>query len=140
GLLCYPVAGAAPIRAIVAASGVPTVLVFGTKPDPLLLSGVIEEDDAIRDALGHLARLGHRRIGVLAAGSPYVVGTRRSRFIRQVLVDLGLPAIPELLRTIRRPDGTERAVEELLALPHAPTAIITTSHRLITSCLLGLRR
>lgn len=76
-------------------------------------------------AMKHLAELGHRRIGVVAAPAYPEVITRRIRGTREAVADLGLDPDPELLVTgdTQLFDMGYQAAQNLLRLNLRPTAI-----------------
>ncbi|MBC7725965.1 MAG: LacI family DNA-binding transcriptional regulator [Burkholderiaceae bacterium] len=86
-------------------------------------------DDApgIRDAVRHLADLGHVRIAHVAGPATMLHGARRREAFDAALRELGLDAGPDGCLVIETDfsaaDGA-RATRELLALPERPTAIV----------------
>lgn len=92
------------------------------------------------DALAHLARLGHRRIALIA-GTDRQRGSRVriATYLREIR-RLGLERDPALLRegALTEEDGF-RAVGEMLALARRPTAIIAGNNQLFAGMFAALR-
>jgi LacI family transcriptional regulator len=113
----------------IAAEGLPFVPVNSQSPT---VPGSVTMDDAAagRLAVGHLAGLGHRRIGYLGGRPDTDVGRRREDGYRGAMADARLPVDEAWLLA---GDYTERTAAALgaalLALPPAtrPTAIYTVS-------------
>lgn len=88
--------------------------------------GVFSDDDqALIEAVGHLARLGHRRIGYIGQRETISNGAARLRAVRlgASLAGLDPDAMPTRLVEPATENGT-RAARELLAGPDAPTALL----------------
>lgn len=100
---------------------------------------VFDNDGGGRLATRHLIERGHRRIGVVVAGSFYTTG-RRLRGYRRALRDAGLPIESELIVQLEHgtvEDG-EAATRQLLALPDPPTAIFSTTNFLTEGVVTAL--
>jgi LacI family transcriptional regulator len=78
-----------------------------------------------RDAMAHLLRLGHRRIGIITGEPKLLTTLDRLHGVRQALSAAGMSLDEELVRqrNYRDPDGGYSAAMELLSLPDPPTAI-----------------
>lgn len=96
-------------------------------------------DSGGRLATRHLIQHGHRRIGIVVAGSFYTTG-RRLHGYRRALRDAGLPIDPELIVQLEHGSVEEgrTATERLLALPDPPTAIFSTTNFLTEGVLMAL--
>ncbi|WP_437026801.1 LacI family DNA-binding transcriptional regulator [Streptomyces sp. enrichment culture] len=90
--------------------------------------------------VGHLAGLGHRRIG-LVAGRPGLSTTReRITGYRHGLAAAGLPYDERLLvHGDSEAAGGERAAAELLSLTVPPTALVTANNAMTIGALRALR-
>ncbi|MFJ7233799.1 LacI family DNA-binding transcriptional regulator [Streptomyces tendae] len=90
--------------------------------------------------VGHLAALGHRRIG-LVAGRPGLSTTReRITGYRHGLAAAGLPFDERLLvHGDSEAAGGERATAELLSLAVPPTALVTANNAMTIGALRALR-
>lgn len=85
-----------------------------------------------RDALSHLAGMGHRHIGYIMGDIAYWDGRERLNIFQQLCAETGMKY------TLMDGNFSKRSgiagAEELLNLPNAPTAIMTGSDR----CALGV--
>jgi DNA-binding LacI/PurR family transcriptional regulator len=87
-------------------------------------SVMIENVEASRQATQHLIDLGHRRIAYLGDQFGYQSDTERFAGYRQALEQAALPFLPELVvHGDGKPEGGVKAMEFLLGLPQAPTAV-----------------
>ncbi|MFF8949588.1 LacI family DNA-binding transcriptional regulator [Streptomyces sp. NPDC014940] len=98
-----------------------------------------ENSGPMADLVGHLAGLGHRRIG-LVAGLPglstteeRVAGYRRALAAAGLAFDAGL-----VVSGHSESAGAERATAELLALPAPPTALVTANNAMTIGALRAL--
>ena len=96
----------------------------------------MDERAAAAAAAEHLADLGHRRIAFVAGDPEYLLSARRLEGYRALIAERGLDAGDDL---VRQGDFSfasgERAMEELLALPQPPTAIIASSDQMALGAL-----
>ncbi|MFF7963878.1 LacI family DNA-binding transcriptional regulator [Streptomyces sp. NPDC007903] len=99
-----------------------------------------ENSGPMAELVTHLASLGHRRIG-LVAGLPGLSTTdERIAGYRQGLAAAGLDADEELVVSgSSESTGAERATAALLALPGAPTALVTANNAMTIGALRALR-
>jgi LacI family transcriptional regulator len=111
--------------ALLRARGVPFVM-FGRTADPEGCAWFdILGEAAMRDAVLHLAGLGHRRIAFVNGGTAYNYSRLRLQGYLDGLDAAGLPEDPELIRggALNTDDGA-RETRALLALPQPPTAVV----------------
>jgi LacI family transcriptional regulator len=88
----------------------------------------------VGDAVRHLLRLGHRRIGLIV-GQPVRPSTERRRALELVYEEEGLePTYTVLADSFTAAHG-EQATRWLLELPHPPTAIIVGGNQLLLGSL-----
>jgi DNA-binding LacI/PurR family transcriptional regulator len=94
-------------------------------PDVASPLPAVSLDDApgIRDAVAHLADLGHHRIAHVAGPSRMLHGTRRRESFAAALRERGLTADLIVETDFTAADGA-RATHELLTLAERPTAIV----------------
>ncbi|WBU37332.1 LacI family DNA-binding transcriptional regulator [Homoserinibacter sp. YIM 151385] len=86
-------------------------------------SVAIDDGPGIRDAVEHLAGLGHRRIAHVAGPDALLHGARRRRCFEEAIAAAGLPG--ELVEpTDFSAAAGARATERLLAAAEPPTAIV----------------
>ncbi|MFF7386692.1 substrate-binding domain-containing protein [Streptomyces griseoluteus] len=99
-----------------------------------------ENSGPMAELVTHLASLGHRRIG-LVAGLPGLSTTgERIAGYRRGLAAAGLDADDELVVSgSSEAMGAERATAALLALPDAPTALVTANNAMTIGALRALR-
>ncbi|MDA9865441.1 substrate-binding domain-containing protein [bacterium] len=105
--------------------GVPFVL-FGRSPDPTGCAWFdVLGEDAMRDAVRHLVKLGHSRIGFINGGMQYNYGPLRRDGFLAAIAEAGLTAAPALLKEncVTRSEGVD-AARDMLAAPNPPTAIV----------------
>lgn len=95
-------------------------------PDDLWFG--IDDSDAMERAATHLIDLGHRNIAYVAASECLSTGRRRLEGVQNAYRkrDIPLSALTALLDMPTSAWG-ERAVDELLAMPDRPTAILSGS-------------
>ncbi len=111
--------------ALLRARSVPFVM-FGRTADPEGCAWFdILGEDAMRDAVLHLARLGHRRIAFVNGGARYNFSRLRLQGYCAGLAAAGLPEDAALIRgdALRSEDGA-RETRALLALDAPPTAVV----------------
>lgn len=82
-------------------------------------------EDAMRDAVAHLAQLGHRRIGFINGGTQYAYAALREGGFRQGMQNAGLKVENSLIAhdAVTIADGA-KAAAVLLAHDFPPTAIV----------------
>jgi LacI family transcriptional regulator len=106
---------------------VPVVLLMRTCPG--LKTDIVQTDDrrGAMDAVSHLARIGHRRIGFVS-GPPHVSNARaRRQGYRKALAASGLENLPDL--TFEGDYRIESGYRAGLALlPHRPDAVLVTNY------------
>jgi DNA-binding LacI/PurR family transcriptional regulator len=87
----------------------------------------VDDDGAVRDAVEHLVRLGHRRIGQVAAPrGTYLHLANRRRVRAEVLGEAGLAEGP-VVEADFTAAGSAAATRELLEAAERPTAILYDS-------------
>jgi DNA-binding LacI/PurR family transcriptional regulator len=95
---------------------------------------------AAQQAVSHLVRLGHHRIGMITnAPLEYTASADRCRGYRQALAEAGLVFDQSIVRIgdFRAQSGYQ-AMEELLALPDPPTATFVASDEVATGAVAAL--
>jgi LacI family transcriptional regulator len=98
----------------------------GVECDEILLDNC----QGARDAVEHLLRQGHRRIGVVADYDHVYTARVRVEGYLDALHAHGIQDIPDLIRLgCHSTEQAAEAVHELLALEEPPTAIFTTNNR-----------
>jgi DNA-binding LacI/PurR family transcriptional regulator len=84
--------------------------------------------EGIREAVQHLAALGHRRIAFITGPLDMrTAATRRDAF-RKSMAELGLPAPAQfVVEGDHTMEGGKKAMEKLAALPELPTAVMCSN-------------
>jgi LacI family transcriptional regulator len=146
GMVVVPAPGASPEHlAELVTAGIPLVLldrvVVGVAADSVLARNAA----GARAAVGHLAGLGHRRIGVVSDSPEITSSAERIQGYRQALRAAGITPDPGLV-SIGGPtrDDGEAAALRLLDRPDRPTAVFTANNFMTVGALraarsLGLR-
>ncbi len=103
---------------------VPIVLVNNQHPGAFVHSVMIRNLEGSRAAASHLIRLGHRRIGYIGDQIGYQSDAERCAGYREALEAAGIPFTPSLaVQGDGKPEAAMRAMDQLLALSHPPTAV-----------------
>lgn len=99
-----------------------------------------ENSGPMAELVTHLASLGHRRIGLVAGLPGFSTTSERIAGYRQGLAAAGLDADDALVVSgSSKSTGAERATAALLALPDAPTALVTANNAMTIGALRALR-
>lgn len=119
-----------------------SVVVIDRRPAGLDVDSVLTDNvDGARAAVDHLARHGHRRIGMIADSTDIWTSAMRAAGYAQGLAAHRLPPDPRLVRTgIRTTEQAEFAAEELLAESEPPTALFTARNSLTLGTVRALHR
>lgn len=102
---------------------------------------IVDNREASRAAIHHLADHGHRRIAVL--GERLTRATNRDRYegFRQATAEIGLRVPAEYVaHDLRTPQRVDDAVERMLALPDPPTAIFSGQNDIAVATVRALQR
>jgi DNA-binding LacI/PurR family transcriptional regulator len=103
---------------------VPIVLVNDQYPGEFVHSVMIRNRDGMRAVAEHMIALGHRRIAYIGDRFGYQSDSERLAGYRAALGAAGLPAPDELVaQGDGGAEGAMRAMEQLLAIAKAPTAV-----------------
>lgn len=115
------------------------LLRYAGGPDDLWFG--IDDNDAMERAVSHLLDLGHRRIAYIAASERLSTGRRRLEGVHEAYRKREIP-LSALTVLLDKPTATwgERAVNEVLALPDRPTAILSGSAHVTMGIIASLRR
>jgi LacI family transcriptional regulator len=113
----------------------PIVVIDRDLPDELTASAVLSDHRrGMRDAVGHLLDLGHRRIGLIL-GQPLRFSRERQRGLEDAYSDRGLDPSYAVLHGRLSPEHGRMATRELLAGADAPTAIIVGGNQILLGAL-----
>ncbi len=105
----------------------------------------VDEAKAGRQAVDHLIRVGHRRIGIIRIvgpeGETRQPDTGRETGYRRALAAAKIPFDPQLeVRVDFSLDGGARAMDQLLSLEQPPTAVFAFSDEIAIGAMRSLRR
>ncbi|TGN77706.1 LacI family transcriptional regulator [Streptomyces bauhiniae] len=145
GMIVAPSAEPGDLVAYLRRQAVPTVLldrVLGPAgPGQGAFDQVCAENSGpMAELVTHLASLGHRRIGLVAGLPGLSTTSERIAGYRQGLAAAGLDADDALVVSgSSESTGAERATAALLALPGAPTALVTANNAMTIGALRALR-
>jgi LacI family transcriptional regulator len=106
----------------------PIVFLDHGHPGPLISNIVVDYGKGIREAVQHLAGLGHRNIGFVSGPVALKSArTRRAAFLR-CPNECGINDPQQVVvEGNHKVDGGERAMQQLLAMHPAPTAVLTSN-------------
>ncbi|MFF9396475.1 LacI family DNA-binding transcriptional regulator [Streptomyces griseoluteus] len=145
GMIVAPSAEPGDLVAYLRRQAVPTVL-LDRVPEPAgpgqgsFDQVCAENSGPMAELVTHLASLGHRRIGLVAGLPGLSTTSERIAGYRQGLAAAGLGADDELVVSGNsEARGAERATAALLALPGAPTALVTANNAMTIGALRALR-
>jgi LacI family transcriptional regulator len=134
----------ASIHDIIQKSRVPIVILDRDLPFPV--DTVYSEDrSCIRDVVHYLARLGHKRIGLMTCPLTARPGRLRHRAFHEALREMDLEPDASLIKLRHQVSSNgHQATLELLRHPHPPTALIVAADQLTFGALraiheMGLR-
>ena len=114
----------------------PTVLVDRELARPVGASAVLSDHrTGMRDAVGHLLDLGHRRIGLILGPSNMRPSRERRAGAEAAFADRALAADFTAIEGLLAPDHGRDAVRRLLAAPEPPTAIVAGGNQLLIGAL-----
>ncbi|MFF9364822.1 LacI family DNA-binding transcriptional regulator [Streptomyces griseoluteus] len=144
GMIVAPSAEPGDLVAYLRRQAVPTVLLDRVleqaSPGQGFDQVCAENSGPMAELVTHLASLGHRRIGLVAGLPGLSTTSERLAGYRQGLAAAGLDAHDELVVSgSSEARGAERATAALLALPGAPTALVTANNAMTIGALRALR-
>lgn len=140
GVIIAPVSGRAPKTLdLLAARGTPTVLIDRFVEHDFDDVGV-ENTAATAALVGHLASIGHTRIGFLYGKAGLSTTVERLEGYRLGLEGAGLRYDRSIVRSGgSRVEPASRAVQAMLAVAAPPTAIVPANNAMTVGALRGLR-
>ena len=130
-----------PLLEELAANGRPLVLVNRATDDAALPAAIPDDRGGMRQAVAHLAALGHRRIAHLAGPFTVSTGVHRHEGFVQGMAAVGLPVDESLVAVGARFTEAEgaRLCRELLAAGRPFSAVLAGNDLLALGCLDALR-
>lgn len=101
---------------------------------------LVDNAGGAQEAVTHLVRLGHRRIGIITGLSGVGTTNERLEGYMQAMTGQGLETDPDLIRLGNsRLDGGFQQMQTLLDLPSPPTAVFTTNNLMTLGALGALQ-
>jgi DNA-binding LacI/PurR family transcriptional regulator len=101
----------------------------------------VDYAEGIRQAVQHLAALGHREIAFISGPLHLRSATSRRDAFRRSMAELGLTVPHEnIVEGTHTMEGGKEAADKLLALPHLPTAIMCSNDMTAIGVLHALHR
>jgi LacI family transcriptional regulator len=117
-------------------SDTPTVLVDRELPPDVGASAVLSDHrTGMRDAVGHLLDLGHRRIGLILGQSSIRPSRERRAGAEQAFSDRKLPVSYAAIEGMRGPPHGRNATRQLLDGAQPPTTIVAGGNQLLIGAL-----
>lgn len=114
----------------------PVVLIDRDAPEHVRASMVLTDHRVgMRDAVGHLIQLGHRRIALVSGALEVRPSRERLAGLREAIREAGVETEPIIISGRLTEEHGERATNELLALAEPPTAIVVASNQLLVGAL-----
>ncbi|MGA3106564.1 MAG: LacI family DNA-binding transcriptional regulator [Terriglobales bacterium] len=128
GVAILTFGGEAPLISVLTARNVPVVAVDADPDGPLLKTVQIDYEHGIRQAVQHLAALGHRRIAFIGGPQKLKTATMRKSAVEKCMKEIDLRLFPELFidgdHTIEAGRG---ALSVLNAMPDPPSAVLCSN-------------
>lgn len=119
-----------PRVAALLAAGFPFACFGRTRPGEPQCWVDIDNVGAVRGAVAHLVRRGHRELAFVGHAGPDFWNTEREQGFLEGLRDAGLPDGSRRIRRVREVTAAAAAVDRLLAGRRPPTAVVTGSDTL----------
>jgi LacI family transcriptional regulator len=122
-------------------TGVPVVGIDRYVSTPEIDTVQVDNVRASRDAVEHLVKLGHRRIGMVSLPTSLPTGQERRQGFIAAMREAGLEVEPRMISVASNPrvDGGQRAMQQLLGVSPKVTAVFTASNLLTIGTLITLR-
>jgi LacI family transcriptional regulator len=114
----------------------PIVLIDRSAPARIHASSVLTDHQVgMREAIGHLLDLGHRRIALVSGALDVRPSRERLAGLQHAIKGRGLETKPIILMGQLTEEHGEEATNQLLSLAEPPTAIIVGSNQLLVGAL-----
>ena len=136
GIILPPINDHDPAVSKVAESGTPIVTVDRSLSDSTIDKVEVDNCQGAFDAVSHLIRIGHKRIGLITGRSNISTSRDRRLGYEQALAAGEIPVNPEYVRMgdYKQASGVALA-GELLALPIPPTAVFVANNLMAVGAL-----
>ncbi len=140
-ILTPPFTERADIKDELVGRGVRFVMTSPAMVDDLVSSTFMDQTAAAAAMTAHLIALGHRRIGFVQGDPRYASSGRRLDGYRLALTNAEIPFNPALVRKgLYTFETGSSAAQDLLALPHPPSAIFASSDDMAAGVLAAAHR
>ena len=119
-----------------------TAIVFVDRPPRLLEADAVLTDnaDGVRNAVGRLVELGHRRIGYLGDRQRIFTAAERYRGFREAMAEHGIEQDPGSVRLdLYDSELAHDAARDVLTGDHAPTALLAGQNLITIGAVHALR-
>ena len=140
GLILAPSGVRHPYLDRLAQAGFPLVFLDREVDELPMAAVVLDNKRAARDAVQHLLSLGHRRIGMIGGRPAISTTVERLAGYASALESAGIPVDPALIASgsSRIPEA-RRAVDGLLAVHRAPTAVLVGNNLMTIGAVAGIQ-
>lgn len=141
GLILVPALGEHSYLAALQLGSTVVVLVDRPLPDLPFDTVTINNVEGARQAVAHLLRLGHRRIGLVAGLAGLYTTEERRRGYERALHQAGLEADAGLIRLgCKTTEEALAATTDLMQIPYPPTALFGTNNLIMFGMLSALNQ
>ncbi len=111
-----------------ASAGIPLVFVDDGPPSPQRIILKVDYKQGIRQAVQHLAALGHRRIAFISGPTQQLSSRLRRTAFEQSLEEIGVTPQPDfMIEGNHTPQGGAQGAQQLLSLETLPTAVVCSN-------------
>jgi DNA-binding LacI/PurR family transcriptional regulator len=139
GIIVPPISEDDPTVAELAGSGLPVVCVDRRLAKVQVDTVIVDNIRGAYEAVDHLVRLGHRRIGFIEGRPELSTSKERLRGYEQALREHGIALDPTLIRRGDSRQASGRVLTQaLLALPKRPTALLVGNNLMTLGALEAL--
>lgn len=142
GLLCNPTMALEQVHTLVERAGVPTVVYGRSAANPLLPAAVLSFAAATEEAIDHLLKLGHRRIGTVTDTAQRGLEVNSGwgvKFIRRALAARGIAIDSGHHLVAQSTEECTKLSHELFQRAGHPTAMLITPLYLAPATISGIR-
>jgi len=141
GIILPPISERDPVVLKLIESGVPVVTVDRSLTHRAMDKVEVDNRRGAFEAVDHLIKLGHRRIGLIAGRLNVSTSRERRLGYDDAMAAHKLPVAPEYIRggDFKQASGLAMA-EELLALPSPPTALFVLNNLMTVGALESIHR
>ena len=141
GVILPPINDRDPAVTKMAESGMPIVTVDRSLSDSTIDKVEVDNRQGTFDAVAHLIKIGHRRIGLITGRSNVSTARDRKLGYEQALAANEIPVDPDYIRTgdYKQASGVALA-DELLTLPVPPTALFVANNLMAVGAIEAIHK